>query len=56
MANELATKGIKTKLIADSNIALELEKVDYVLSGAEAVAANGGIINKVCCFKIFFFF
>ena len=47
MATELSNNGIKTKLVADSNIALELEKVDFVLSGAEAVAANGGIINKV---------
>lgn len=31
----------------DSAIALEINNVDFLLSGAESVVENGGIINKV---------
>ena len=34
-------------MIVDSALGTALEKVDIVLSGAENVVENGGIVNKV---------
>jgi methylthioribose-1-phosphate isomerase len=39
------------QIILDSAIALAISNVDIVLSGAEAVVENGGIINKVAIDK-----
>ncbi len=34
-------------MILDSAVALAIHEVDFVLTGAEAVVENGGIINRV---------
>jgi translation initiation factor 2B subunit (eIF-2B alpha/beta/delta family) len=34
-------------VILDSAVALAIHEVDFVLTGAEAVVENGGIINRV---------
>lgn len=47
VARELATDGISTTLIIDSAVSHFIEKTDKVLVGAEAVAANGAIVNKI---------
>jgi ribose 1,5-bisphosphate isomerase len=47
VARELATEGIETTLIIDSAVSHFIEKSDKVLVGAEAVAANGAIVNKI---------
>jgi translation initiation factor eIF-2B subunit alpha len=39
--------GLAVTIVPDSSIGFIMEKVDYVLVGAEAVVENGGIINKV---------
>jgi ribose 1,5-bisphosphate isomerase len=44
---ELAAEGIDTTLIIDSAVSHFIEKSDKVLVGAEAVAANGAIVNKI---------
>lgn len=45
--HELAGEGIDTTLIIDSAVSHFIEKTDKVLVGAEAVAANGAIVNKI---------
>lgn len=47
VARELAGEGIDTTLIIDSAVSHFIEKSDKVLVGAEAVAANGAIVNKI---------
>ncbi|OFX17594.1 hypothetical protein A3K71_06020 [archaeon RBG_16_50_20] len=47
VARELAAEGIDTTLIIDSAVSHFIEKSDKVLVGAEAVAANGAIVNKI---------
>lgn len=47
VARELAGGGIDTTLIIDSAVSHFIEKSDKVLVGAEAVAANGAIVNKI---------
>jgi ribose 1,5-bisphosphate isomerase len=47
VARELAGDGIDTTLIIDSAVSHFIEKSDKVLVGAEAVAANGAIVNKI---------
>jgi ribose 1,5-bisphosphate isomerase len=47
VACELATAGIDTTLIIDSAVSHFIEDADKVLVGAEAVAANGAIVNKI---------
>jgi len=50
-----AQKGIPVRLVLDSAMGTLMEQVDVVLTGAEAIAENGGVINKVgtyalaCC-------
>ena len=46
-SNAFAEQNIPTKIIPDSAIGAALEKVDFVLTGAEAVVESGGIINRV---------
>ena len=46
-AEELIKAGIPVTLVLDSAVGYVMEKVDFVLSGAEGVVENGGIINKV---------
>ena len=38
---------MECKLILDSAVARMMEKVDFVLVGAQAVVENGGVINRV---------
>ena len=47
VARELATHGIETTLIIDSAVSHFVKDTDKVLVGAEAVAANGAIVNKI---------
>jgi ribose 1,5-bisphosphate isomerase len=47
VARELAAEGIDTTLIIDSAVSHFIEESDKVLVGAEAVAANGAIVNKI---------
>jgi translation initiation factor eIF-2B subunit alpha len=47
MAKELKKLGIKCTLILDASVGLILEKIDFVLLGAEGVVESGGIINKI---------
>lgn len=46
MYSKLSEAGVSSELISDSLIGIEMEKVDYVLTGAEAITENGGIINR----------
>ena len=47
VARELASEGIETILIIDSAVSHFIEDSDKVMVGAEAVAANGAIVNKI---------
>jgi ribose 1,5-bisphosphate isomerase len=47
VAHELAEYGIETTLIIDSAVSHFVKDSDKVLVGAEAVAANGAIVNKI---------
>ena len=47
VARELAAEGINATLIIDSAVSHFIEDSDKVLIGAEAVAANGAIVNKI---------
>ena len=47
VARELLAEGIETTLIIDSAVSYFIEKSDKVMVGAEAVAANGAIVNKI---------
>eukprot|EP01094_Clydonella_sp_ATCC50884_P019222 TRINITY_DN3708_c0_g1_i2.p1 TRINITY_DN3708_c0_g1~~TRINITY_DN3708_c0_g1_i2.p1 ORF type:complete len:320 (-),score=106.05 TRINITY_DN3708_c0_g1_i2:249-1208(-) len=52
MVTELHKHGIPTTLIMDSAAAHLMQKIDFVLVGAEAVVENGGIINKIGTFQL----
>lgn len=43
----LSEAKIPVTIIIDSAVAYHMHKVDFVLSGAEGVVENGGIINKI---------
>jgi len=47
VARELVAQGIDTTLIIDSAVSHFMKDSDKVLVGAEAVAANGAIVNKI---------
>ncbi|KAK9695567.1 Initiation factor 2 subunit family [Popillia japonica] len=44
--NELNRAGIACTLILDSAVGYVMEKVDFIMVGAEGVVESGGIINK----------
>ncbi|MDG6951734.1 MAG: ribose 1,5-bisphosphate isomerase [Nitrososphaerota archaeon] len=46
-ASVLAKKGLDVSLIPDSAARVYMRKVDFVLVGADAIAANGAVINKI---------
>ncbi|MEM4971647.1 MAG: ribose 1,5-bisphosphate isomerase, partial [Sulfolobales archaeon] len=46
-ARDLASRGIPTTLITDSAVAYVMRKADLVLVGADAIASNGALINKI---------
>ena len=52
MYKELQKSGIKCKVVLDSSVGIVLEKVDYVLTGAELVTENGGIINRLGTYSL----
>ncbi|XP_074649155.1 translation initiation factor eIF2B subunit alpha-like [Tubulanus polymorphus] len=52
MYDELTALGIPTTLILDASIGYVMEKVDFVLMGAEGVAESGGIINKIGTYSV----
>ena len=47
MANELKSIGIETTVILDAAVGAIMERIDFVLLGAEGVVESGGIINKI---------
>lgn len=48
MCKELEAANISCILILDSAVGYIMERVDFVMVGAEAVVESGGIVNKVC--------
>ncbi len=46
-ASVLARRGLDVSLIPDSAVRVYMRKVDTVLVGADAMAANGAVINKI---------
>jgi len=44
---QLTDEGIPTTLIVDSAVRFFIESVDYVIVGADTIAANGSLINKI---------
>ncbi len=44
---ELAKEGIPTSLIVDSSVRAVMKGVDKVVVGADSIAANGAVINKI---------
>lgn len=47
MAKELRKLGINCTVILDSSVGVIVERIDFVLLGAEGVVESGGIINKI---------
>ena len=47
MALKLSDMGLETTLIVDSAVRFFMKDVDKVVVGAEAIAANGAVVNKV---------
>jgi len=46
-AKELAKEGIPTTLIVDSAVRAVMKEVDKVIVGADSIAANGAVVNKI---------
>lgn len=46
-ASALARNGIDVLLIPDSAARMYMRKVDFVLVGADAITANGAVVNKI---------
>jgi len=51
-ARELAAFGIKTDLAIDSSAGSQMKKMDLVLTGADAITAEGDLINKIGTFTL----
>lgn len=47
MAQELTKIGIKCTVILDAAVGAVMERISFVLLGAEGVVESGGIINKI---------
>ncbi len=47
MARRVSQLGIDVSLIVDSAVNYYMDKIDLVLLGAEAITANGALVNKV---------
>ncbi len=45
--NELASEGIPTTLIIDSAVRWVMKNIDLVYVGADTIASNGAVINKI---------
>ncbi|EFA84203.1 translation initiation factor eIF-2B alpha subunit [Heterostelium album PN500] len=52
LAEKLEEAKIPVKLIMDGGVSRIIDKVDYVLCGAEAIVENGGIVNKIGTYQI----
>ncbi|EGG13296.1 translation initiation factor eIF-2B alpha subunit [Cavenderia fasciculata] len=52
LAERLQAAKIPVKLIMDGGVSRIIDKVDYVLCGAEAIVENGGIVNKIGTYQI----
>lgn len=52
MCKNLEAEGIRCTLILDSAIGYIMDKVNFIMVGAEAVVESGGIVNKVYSFFI----
>lgn len=52
MYQELSEKGVKCKLLVDSAMGYIMEDVDYVLSGAELVTENGGVVDRLGTYSL----
>jgi len=46
-ARDLASKGISVTIIPDAAIAYAVRRADLVLVGADAIASNGALVNKI---------
>ena len=46
-ARDLSKAGIKTTLIVDNAASTVLKKCDFFFTGADAMLADGDIINKI---------
>ena len=51
-ARELAEYGIDTVIAVDSSVATQMHKMDLVLTGADAITAEGDLVNKIGTFTI----
>jgi translation initiation factor eIF-2B subunit alpha len=51
-ATELKNLGIPVTIIVDSAVGYIMEKIDFVLVGAEGVVENGGLINSIGTYQI----
>ncbi|XP_022919605.1 translation initiation factor eIF2B subunit alpha [Onthophagus taurus] len=49
---ELETEGIECSLILDAAVGCIMEKINFVMVGAEGVVENGGIINKIGTYTV----
>jgi len=47
MASSVGKLGIKTTLVVDSSVRYVMKNIDKVFVGADAIAANGAVVNKV---------
>jgi ribose 1,5-bisphosphate isomerase len=47
MAKLLSERGIRTNIIVDSAANYFMNKIDMVIFGAEAITANGALVNKI---------
>jgi len=51
-ARELSEYGIETTLAIDSSVGSQMHKTDLVLTGADAITAEGDLVNKIGTFTI----
>ncbi len=51
-AKQLRDKGVPVTIVTDAAVGYTMEKVDFVLLGAEGVVENGGVINKIGSFQV----
>lgn len=52
VGKRLRELGIEVTMVLDSAVAAVMERVDFVLVGAQGVVENGGLINKIGTFQV----
>ena len=52
MYKELTEKGLNCKLMVDSCMGYIMDEIDIVLTGAEIVTENGGLINWIGTYSL----